>query len=160
MEFRIYKIIKQPKNVIMKIEYINETYDTNGNGFYLSLSPLTYRVSIRENSDVITIKREYFKYGYHDHESLDAVCVMKGDNDINMVSIFTRDFDEQHLKDIEKLIIAVYQKETKKIVSKIEKKIKNKIDQSKLKIQNYTKIHNFIKNYERREKLKKINLNE
>jgi hypothetical protein len=60
MEFRIYKIIKQPKNVIMKIEYINETYDTNGNEFYLSLSPLTYRVSIRENSDVITIKKRIF----------------------------------------------------------------------------------------------------
>jgi len=141
----------------MKVEYINKDYDITENRFYAKSSPLTYRVSVYETcGDVITIKREYFKYGYHDHESLDDICIMSSGDELDRVSIFTRNFDEKHLKDIETLVINTYQQESNKLINKIQKNLEKKINRANIQTLHYDKLSKFLKNYERREKLKTL----
>lgn len=117
-------------------------------------SPYTYRVSISLYSD-IELTREYFVWGYHDGEQEDKFFY----NHFAYASIFTRNFDPQHLKDIEKeLIEKFYQKlireehRAKKDLEKAIKECEEKVERYKL----FRSSKPFLK-IQRRRKLQQIN---
>jgi len=117
-------------------------------------TPYTYRVSITLG-DEIELIREYFVWGYHDGEQPDKFFSSYD----GFASIFTRDFDPQHLQDIEKELIEKFYKKlikeehrAKQELEKAKKECKEKVKRYKL----YRTCEPFLK-IERKKKLNKIN---
>lgn len=116
-------------------------------------SPYTYRVSIYLYEN-IELKREYFVFGYHDGEQEDKFF----SNRPSFASILTRNFDPQHLQDIEKELIEKFYKKlireehrAKQELKKAKKECKTKVKQYKL----FRSAEPFLK-IQRRKKLEKL----
>jgi hypothetical protein len=132
-------------------------------------TPLTYRIELKIESysepNEITLKREYFYWGYNDGESIDGFYF---DNEIGWsiekyqitrATFLTRNFEPNYLKQKEKELIELFYSKLIKTEKDIEKKFiedTKKYKNNLKKYQNYQTCDIFLR-YKRKNKLDKIN---
>jgi hypothetical protein len=129
-----------------------------------SSSPLTYRIALKLEDLFITVKREYFYYGYNTGENIDGFyfdneVAWTDSNTITRATFLTRNFDPKYLKQKEKELIELFYSKLVKSEEHIEKKfIEDTIKYKKnlKKYQNYQTCDLFLK-YKRKIKLDQIN---
>ena len=128
-------------------------------------TPLTYRVSIELDENLIILKREYFYVGYNDGELINGFYF---DNEvgwsnsptINRATFLTRNFDLNFLKQKEDELIKKFYKRLIKSEINLKNKLKSTVEKLNEEIkeyQEYQKNELFVKLI-RKNKLKKIGI--
>ena len=124
--------------------------------------PWRYRVTLSIVGDDILMKKETFKTGFVSGEHDDEIFIGNHNNnndpDILYISIMTKNIgDEKYLKSFEKLLIDKYVKECQRIIPELNDKLQQQIKHTNNRINELNKTLKFLSNFDRREKIKKIN---
>lgn len=128
-------------------------------------TPLTYRIELKiELDNEITLKREYFYWGYNDGEGVDHFYFdnevgWRLDYNLTRATFLTRTFDPEYLKQKENELIELFYSKLIKAEQDIEKKFIEDTKKYKKKLKKYKKYQTcdiFIKQI-RKNKLTQIN---
>jgi len=124
--------------------------------------PISYRVSLEINRDVVTLEREYFRVGFSDGEQYDKFyfdnewCGRQG-NPLHRCTFITKKIDDKkYLMKKEEELIKLFYKKCTKTKKDLEKKLIEKTKNLNDSINNYDDILNYFEYTQRGEKLKKL----
>lgn len=139
----------------MEIKIIDITQDTKG---FRQDSPLTYRLRLFIDKDILILKREYFYYGFSDMEKFDGYWIShSSDGRVHWVNFLTRKLkNPEYLQISENKLFEIFYEESLKTSIKMKKDLNSQIKRITNSIIKENEVSEYLSTFNRNRKIQKI----